>query len=133
MVIKQKDMKKVFEYITAAFMAVLLAASCDKNLEPVFDDANAFIAFSALEYTVLEAESAEGIGDNVLRIPVTLASVKGLEGSATYTIKKDESSKVKPVEGTNFQVNTIGGVLKFDAENRTQYIEIQAIPDGKYR
>ncbi len=117
-------MKKFIRYITAASMAVVLAASCDKNLEPVFDDANAFIAFSSKTYTLPE--------DGTLRIPVSLASVSGLEGSATFSIVEDEDSKVQPVEGTNYQVNTIGGTLKFDAEKRTQYIELEGIVNGIY-
>ena len=117
-------MKKFIRYITVASMAILLAASCDKNLEPVFDDANAFIAFSSKNYTLPE--------DGTLRIPVSLASVSGLEGSATFTIVEDKDSKVQPVEGTDYQVNTIGGTLKFDAENRTQYIALEGIVNGIY-
>lgn len=117
-------MKKFIRYITAASMAVVLAASCDKNLEPVFDDANAFIAFSSKTYTLPE--------DGTLRIPVSLASVSGLEASASFKIVEDKESKVPPVEGTNYQVNTIGGTLKFDAEKRTQYIELEGIVNGIY-
>lgn len=122
-------MKKGIKYILLASVAAVIAASCNKNNPPVFDDANAFIAFSSTSTSVSE-------NGYTCMIPVSLASVAGLEGSATFTITENEverdGKKFSPKEGVNYKVITEGGTLKFDAEHRTQYIEILGIPDGVY-
>lgn len=122
-------MKKGIKYIFMASIAALAAVSCNKNLPPVFDDANAFVAFSSSSVTVSE-------NDGVVKIPVSLASVAGLEGSVSFTAVPDtlvkEGVKIYPQEGVNYEILTEGGTLKFDAQHRTQYIEVKGIPDGKY-
>lgn len=122
-------MKKGIKYIFMASIAALAAASCNKNLPPVFDDANAFVAFSSSSVTVSE-------NDGVVKIPVSLASVAGLEGSVSFTAVPDtlvkEGVKIYPQEGVNYEILTEGGTLKFDAQHRTQYIEVKGLPDGKY-
>lgn len=130
-------MKKISIIAIAVVAGLLTAVSCSKNTPPVFDDANAFAAFSASRYSIDEAKvNADGTfteyGDTV-EIPVTLASVKGLEGSVKFTVTPNETTlpsgdKYTPVEGTNYKVLTEGGTLRFDAQNRVQYIKIV----GKY-
>lgn len=123
-------MKKVFTYLTVAG-AALFAAACDPNNAPVFDDSDAFVGFSSTRVTVSESvvkKSGEktDMGDTVF-IPVTLGSVAGLAGSATYTIVPDTTKDgVYPVEGIHYELvdNDGTGTLKFDADNRTRYIGI---------
>lgn len=101
----------------------LFFVSCDKNKPAEFDDADAFVAFD--EATVSVSEDAKTI-----RIPVTLASVKGLSETVKFEISSPEQKGAK--EGTNFELITVSGTLSFDAENRTNYIEIKPKYDGVY-
>ena len=68
--------------------------------------------------------------EDVLKIPVTLASVAGLEETIKFEIKEPEKKAAK--QGVNYEVLTKSGTLSFNAENRTRYIEVKAIPDGEY-
>lgn len=98
-------------------------AACDKNDPPVFDDKYAFVAFDESSMTVSEDSK------DVVRIPVSLASVKGLTASVSFTVNA-ESSTAK--EGVSYELLSSTGVLSFDAENRTQYIEVQPIYYDEY-
>jgi len=73
-------MKKILIY-TALFAGFFAAVSCDKNLPPVFDDANAFVAFdkasASMDEAVVDEEGNILPQTEILRIPVTLGSVKG--------------------------------------------------------
>lgn len=126
-------MKKILTYIAVAVSASLAVFSCSKNEAPVFDDAKAFIAFSSSSATVSEQE-------DTISLTVSLASVAGLEGTATFKVVPDTVYKVKgkdtvalyPVEGVNFKVLTEGGTLKFDKTNRTQSIKIAGVYYPEY-
>lgn len=126
-------MKKILTYIAVAVSASLAVFSCSKNEAPVFDDAKAFIAFSSSSATVSEQE-------DTISLTVSLASVAGLEGTATFKVVPDTVYKVKgkdtvalyPVEGVNFKVLTEGGTLKFDKTNRTQSIKIAGVYHPEY-
>jgi len=125
------DMKKLLIYSAIALTGAVLLASCDKNQPPVFDDANAFVAFSSATYAMDESyEQEDGsfatLGDT-LRIPVSLASAKGIEETVKFTLK-DSTAKA----GVNYKLLTTSGTLSFDAENRTQYIEIQMLYYSEY-
>ena len=115
-------MKRITKYIGLALAVSAFAASCNKNAEPVFNDKDAFVAFNSQTLSVSEDYSKDG--DN-FKIPVTLASVKGLE-----TTVKFEVTSLTAKAGVNFSLETTSGVLSFDAENRTSYIEIKTLPDG---
>jgi len=110
--------------------ASLLVASCDLkdlkflNQEPVFDDANAFVAFDNAAYTVSEDSQ------DILRIPVTLASVAGLEETVSYQITYPETKAAK--QGVNFDLVSTSGVLSFNEAKRTDYIEVSFKYDGVY-
>ena len=141
-------MKKVFYYITLAVALVSFAASCEKNDPPVFDDANAFVAFDKTAMTISEA-IVKPTGDIVaqtatLKVPVTLASVKGIEETVKFTVRdtvnhfhkltdakgKDEKANWTDMTahaGVNFNLLTTSGTLKFDADHRTQYIEFEIL------
>ena len=51
-------MKRVLNYIGLAFSAAVAFSACDKNLDPTFDDKNAFVAFEKTSYSVSEDYSA---------------------------------------------------------------------------
>lgn len=140
-------MKKYIVFITMALAGAVLVASCDKNEPPVFDDANAFVAFSAANVTTDESKALEdgtfAPQGKTVKLAVTLASVKGLEETIKYTVvdtvntfsKKDEDGKLIDLtahKGVNFDLVSNTGTLSFDAENRTQYIEFYTIYDGEY-
>lgn len=105
-----------------ASAAAVVMVSCNKNQPPVFDDSNAFIAFSSASVSVSEN------ADTVV-IPISLASVAGLNGTATFKVYADTTAKgVSPEEGVNYEILSEGGTLKFDSKNRIQYIKVV----GKY-
>jgi hypothetical protein len=123
-------MKKILIY-TALFAGFFAAVSCDKNLPPVFDDANAFVAFdkasASMDEAVVDEEGNILPQTEILRIPVTLGSVKGLAETIKFTVT-DGTAKA----GVNYNLLTTSGTLSFDASNRTAYIEIQPLYFDEY-
>lgn len=117
-------MKSLYTYIGAVFAAASILASCDKNEPSKFNDKDAFVAFDKTSLTLSEGS------EDVLKIPVTLASVAGLEETIKFEVKEPEKKAAK--QGVNFELLTKSGTLSFNAENRTRYIEVKAIPDGEY-
>ena len=120
-------MKLNIKYLSFLLAGAAFLASCDKNEPNVFDDKDAFVAFDATSAMYAEDYSADGA---TFRIPVTLASVKGLEETVKFEIVTPEAKAA--VEGVNYELLTTTGVLSFDAENRTQYIEFKTKADGQY-
>lgn len=117
-------MKSLYTYIGAVLAAASILASCDKNEPSKFNDKDAFVAFDKTSLTLSEGS------EDVIKIPVTLASVAGLEETIKFEVKEPEKKAAK--QGVNFEVLTKSGTLSFNAENRTRYIEVKAIPDGEY-
>ena len=105
-------------------------ASCDKNEPNVFNDNDAFVAFDAVSVSYNEDYSKDST--MTFRIPVTLASVTGLEETVKFEIVAPEDSTKAAKAGVNYELVTTTGVLSFNAENRTQYIEFLTMPDGEY-
>lgn len=106
-------MRKILSLIAIAVLVVF--ASCDKNEKPEFNDNGAFVSFERSALSVSE-------DGTLLRIPVTLASIKGISATIAYTVV-DGTAK----EGVNFTVVDPAKTLAFTADNRTQYIEINII------
>lgn len=123
-------MKKILIY-TALFAGLFAAVSCDKNQPPVFDDANAFVAFDKASFSIDEAIIDEDGNiqpqTKTLRLPVTLGSVKGLTETVKFTVI-DGTAKA----GVNFNLLTTSGTLSFDAQNRTRYIEFEILYFDEY-
>ena len=120
-------MKLNIKYLSFLLAGAVALASCDKNEPNVFDDKDAFVAFDAVSVTYAEDYSKDGA---TFKIPVTLASVKGLEETVKFEVVTPEQKAA--VAGVNFELLTTTGVLSFDAENRTQYIEFKTMTDGEY-
>lgn len=122
-------MNKLINKISLALCAAVLLAACDinrynPNTPRVFNDKDAFVAFDKTEVNC--QEDFEG----VVRIPVTLASVAGLEETIPFRIVTPETKAAK--EGVNYEILTTSGTLSFNADKRTDYIEFTAKPDGEY-
>lgn len=123
-------MKSIYKYMVLGLVGSFLAASCDVNdfnflnQEPEFDDANAFVAFDKAAFSIDENS------EETLRLPVTLASVAGLEETVSFKIEEPEEKGAKA--GVNYELLTTSGVLSFDKFHRTQYIEFKVMPDGMY-
>lgn len=94
--------------------ALCLLASCNPNEYSKFNDNDAFVAFDQASFSIAE-------NGGTLKVPVTLASIKGI--AATVTVKGiDGTAK----EGVDYTILN-GGKLSFDAQNRTLYAEVQII------
>ena len=120
-------MKLNIKYLSFLLAGAFALASCDKNEPNVFDDKDAFVAFDAVSVTYAEDYSKDGA---TFKIPVTLASVKGVEETVKFEVVTPEQKGA--VAGVNFELVTTTGVLSFDAEKRTQYIEFKTLTDGEY-
>lgn len=105
-------MKKIILLFNIFALCVL--ASCDKNDFATFSDKDAFVAFGKASYAITED------GAN-LTIPVTLASVAGIETSVTVSGVDGTA-----VNGVDYTVKN-GGVLNFNAQTRTANLEIEII------
>ncbi len=129
-------MKRVLNYIGLAFSAAVAFSACDKNLDPTFDDKNAFVAFEKTSYSVSEDYSAAD--GATYRIPVTLASVSGIETSVKYEItapaswQATENPGKGAIAGVDYELVDNSGVLSFNGENRTCYIEFKTMTNGTY-
>lgn len=113
-------MKKIFTYLTLVAVAAF-AASCNMNKEPVFDDADAFVAFDKASMTCLETAKE-------ISVPVTLASVSGVATTISYEAV-DGTAK----SGVNFDLVDGAGTLTFSKDARTQYIKVKIYdPEASY-
>jgi len=103
-------MKKIFLILN--IFALCILASCDKNEFAKFNDKDAFVAFGKANYAITED------GAN-LTIPVTLASIEGIETSVTVSGVDGTA-----VSGVDYSIKN-GGVLNFNAQTRTANVEIE--------
>ena len=103
-------MKKIFLLLN--IFAVCLLASCNKNEFATFDDKDAFVAFGKASYAIAEDGAS-------ITIPVTLASVAGIE--TTVTVSGVDGTAVN---GVDYAVKN-GGNLVFNAQTRTANVEIE--------
>lgn len=107
-------MRNIFKFLIIGVLAIF--ASCDNlNEVPEFSDSDAFVAFDNGTASINE-------NGDILRIPVTLASISGMTQTITYTII-DGTAK----EGVNFTIADAAQTLSFDAENRTRNIVVNII------
>ena len=123
-------MKLNIKYLSFLLAGAAMFASCDKNEPNVFNDNDAFVAFDAVSVSYNEDYSKDST--MTFRIPVTLASATGLEETVKFEIVAPEDSTKAAKAGVNYELVTTTGVLSFNAENRTQYIEFLTMPDGEY-
>lgn len=106
-------MRKILSLLTISLLVFFTA--CDLNTAPEFDDNDAFVAFDNAAMSIAEDKGT-------LKIPVTLASVKGLSASIDFELV-DSTAKL----GENYNLVNETTTLTFDAQNRTQFIEISIV------
>ena len=106
------DMKK---YIVILAALAFTAVACDKNENPVFDDADAFVAFNKGSVNV--SETAKTVS-----IPVTLVSLAGLETTVSYEAV-DGTAKVN----TNYKLADGAATLTFTKDAPTQMIVVNIL------
>lgn len=102
--------------IFALAAGIAMFASCDINQTPVWSDDDAFAAFDKTAVSVKEDAGS-------VRIPVTIASIDPVEVAVTYAAVDTLGAK----NGVNFKFTNESGVLSFDGEQRTAYIEVEII------
>ncbi len=123
-------MKKLSYFLAITSAVSFLAVSCDSNDPVKFDDADAFVAFSSatasVEEGVMNADGTVSKAEN-LRLPVSLASVKGLSETVSFEVKE-----ITAKENVSWKLLTTSKTLTFDAENRTQYIEFEILYFNEY-
>lgn len=107
-------MRNILKFLIIGVFAIFV--SCDNlNEIPEFSDSDAFVAFDNTTASLNE-------DGTILTIPVTLASINGMSATITYSII-DSTAK----EGVNFTLVDQSKTLSFDAENRTQNIEVNIV------
>lgn len=115
-------MKKILYYFGVVALG-LAVASCsdDFNVAPTFDDNNAFVEIGKTSISVAE-------NGGIISIPVTIASLNGIEENVSYAAV-DGTAK----EGKDFELVDGTATLKFTAEQRTQNIQVRIIErPGEY-
>lgn len=118
-------MKKTLLYTSIIVLGALAAVSCNLNNYPVFDDNDAFVAFSSTSTQFTEPATPDTVVVNV-----TLASVAGIATNVSY-----EAIDSTAIAGVDYQLVDETGVLRFDENNRTCPIEIVLLNRyyGEYR
>lgn len=127
-------MKKILLHTSIIALAAMAVASCNINSYPVFDDNDAFAAFDVLEEEVTEPEKGK---TTVVEIPVTLASVAGLDATVSFTVAPEtydnpDTEEVEAIvigaeEDKHYKVLNEGKILTFNAEQRTDYVRIEVL------
>lgn len=111
-------------YIILAALAIF-AVSCDKNENPVFNDADAFVAFDKPTMTVSETAKT-------VTVPVTLVSLGGLETTISYEAIDGDGKKGAKVD-VNYTLADGAATLTFTKDAPTQYITVNILdPEVTY-
>ena len=91
-------------------------ASCQNlNQDPVFDDGDAFVAFDIASKSISEDGGR-------ISIPVTLASVAGVNSTVSYEFVDGTAAL-----GKNYKPVDESGILNFSSSNRTANIEVDIL------
>ena len=107
-------MKKIIFYLTVLASVVYFNA-CIVNDYPEFDDADAFVAFSA-ERFIFDEDTGK------VRIPVRLTSLGAKSSTVTFELKDSTA-----VSGRDYALSGGASVLTFDGSNPVQYIELDIL------
>lgn len=110
------NIKKIL-YVLAASLTIL--SSCNNDL-PTFNDADACVGFSVASYSIGEA-------DGKIEIPVYLASVAGISGTATIEVDAAASTAV---EGQDFSITS--KELSFSSDGRIQNLIVNIVDDDVF-
>lgn len=110
------------KYIYVLMAGMLCFTSCSLNELPEFNDKDAFVAFDSSSMSVGE-ETGE------VKIPVTLASIAGLSGTAEFAF--DAAASTAKL-GEHFTIKNSSNSLSFGSGSTTQYIEIGLIDNDDF-
>lgn len=109
------------KFIYTSILGTMLFYSCNNDL-PIFDDKDAFVAFTETSMSVDEnVESGE------LKIPVLLTSLSGMDRTIQYEVVE---GKAKP--GVHYEVVDESQTLHFTKDEPTQYIVIRIIDNNEF-
>ena len=108
-------MKKILYYFGVVALGLAVASCDDFNVAPTFDDNNAFVEIGKTSISVAE-------DGGIISIPVTLASLKGIEETVSYAAV-DGTAK----EGIDYEFVDGAATLRFTADARTQNIQVRII------
>lgn len=111
-------MKSIYALVAGA----LLLSACAENEHPVFNDADAFAAFTSTSMMV--DENVEG---GELQIPVLFTSLAGLEKSVNFEIVDGTAE-----QGIDFEVVNSSNILNFTKDAPTQYITIKVYDNDTF-
>lgn len=110
-------MKKISLYLSILVSLAFFTACDQLNETPVFDDANAFVAFAA------ESMSVKEDADSLL-VPVRLTSLSEKSATVTYELVDGTAKK-----GIDFDVLESGAsILAFDGKNPVMNIKLDILP-----
>lgn len=113
-------MNKFLVYLTV-LASVALFGACNLNETPEFNDADAFVAFGGISFSV--EETAE-----VLKVPVRLTSLSNLSTTVTYEVIDSTA-----IAGRDYELSGGATVLNFDGKDPVQHIEINILPhEGEF-
>jgi len=113
-------MNKFLVYLTV-LASVALFGACNLNETPEFNDADAFVAFGGISFSV--EETAE-----VLKVPVRLTSLSNLSTTVTYEVIDSTA-----IAGRDYELSGGATVLNFDGKDPVQQIEINILPhEGEF-
>lgn len=113
-------MKKSDILYSAVAASMMLFASCS-NDQPVFDDADAFVAFTET------AMSVDEFGESI-EVPVLLSSLAGIEGSVEVTVDTENSTAIEGVHYTFGSSST----LNFTKDAPTQMFKLNIIDNDEF-
>lgn len=113
-----KRLKSLYIWTVGAW----LLTACNVNEMPIFDDKDAFVAFTNITMSV--DENVEG---GELNIPVLYTSLAGLEGSVEFEIV-DGKAKL----GKDFALVNTDTKLQFTKDAPTQYITIRVFDNSTF-
>lgn len=108
-------MKKIF-YLISIVVLGFLAASCNINEFPTFDDNDAFAAFPTASMKIAE-------DGGTLNIPVHVTSLKGVATTVTYEFVNGSAT-----QGVDFEDASGTGSLSFGAGESQKNIVVKILP-----
>lgn len=103
----------------ASIVSSIFLSSCDNDC-PTFNDADACVGFSAASYSIGEA-------DEKIEIPVYLASVAGITGTASIAVDVAASTAI---EGEDFSL--VSKELSFSADGRIQNLVVNILDNNVF-
>jgi len=114
---------KILKYILVLTIGAFLFTACDDlNKAPIFDDADAFVAFRSSTVSIGEEQGT-------IDIPVLLTSLSGIGTTVNFEFVTDGATAI---EGKNYQVLNTEKKLTFTKDAPTQYIKLKLLDNATF-